>query len=321
MRDIRKNKIYGQEFVKINGILQFLYHSGTNNDNPVMLFIHGGPGVSESSYAYLMQEEWEKDYTVVHFDQRGTGKTLVENPNKYPSMDDILDDTKEIVEYIKRKYKKEKVVIVGYSWGSVVGTLFTQKYPDDILAYIGIGQVIDMMENERLLYKKLKYDFEKLGKKRYLRALKKIGEYPEKLYSKTMRSKYDKVERLQRKSAIADGKSLFMIISFFRSPLFRLKDLKSFILSRKSNEKLIEFLMKFNLYDYSFEYKVPIFYILGEKDWQVPSMIAKKYFKEIKAPQKGIYIIENAKHRPMFENKAAFDNALKDISSEIKGLN
>ncbi|MGL4761976.1 MAG: alpha/beta fold hydrolase [Sarcina sp.] len=321
MRDISKNKIYGQEYVNINGILQFLYHSGTSYDNPVMLFIHGGPGITESNYAYLMQEEWEKDYTIVHFDQRGSGKTLVENPENYPSMDDILNDTKEIVEYIKEKYKKDKVVIAGYSWGSIVGSLFIKKHPKDVLCYIGIGQVIDMMENERLLFKKLRYEFEKLGNRRNLRELKSIGEYPEKACSKTMRSKFDKVERLQRRSSLAGGKTLFMMKSFIKSPLFRLRDLKGFILSRKSNEKLVEFLMKFNLYDYSFNYEVPIFYILGENDWQVPTMISKKYFKEIQAPQKEIYIIKNAKHRPMFENKEEFDRVLKKINYAIKSKN
>ncbi|MGL5068530.1 MAG: alpha/beta fold hydrolase [Sarcina sp.] len=321
MRDISKNKIYGQEYVNINGILQFLYHSGTSYDNPVMLFIHGGPGITESNYAYLMQEEWEKDYTIVHFDQRGSGKTLVENPENYPSMDDILNDTKEIVEYIKEKYKKDKVVIAGYSWGSIVGSLFIKKHPKDVLCYIGIGQVIDMMENERLLFKKLRYEFEKLGNRRNLRELKSIGEYPEKACSKTMRSKFDKVERLQRRSSLAGGKTLFMMKSFIKSPLFRLRDLKGFILSRKSNEKLVEFLMKFNLYDYSFNYEVPIFYILGENDWQVPTMISKKYFKEIHASQKEIYIIKNAKHRPMFENKEEFDRVLKKISYVIKSKN
>lgn len=314
MRDIRKNEIYGQEYVKINGILQFLYHSGTNPNNPVMLFIHGGPGIAESNYAYLMQDEWEKYFTVVHFDQRGSGKTLALNPKEYPDIKKIVEDTKEIVEYIKKKYKKDKVVIAGYSWGSVVGTMYIKAYPDDILAYIGIGQVIDLMENERLLYKKLKYDFESKGQKKYLRALKKIGKYPEKLCLSSMKKKYDQVERLQRKSSISGEKSISMIWNFIRSPLFTFKDLKAFLLNGKANTELIDFLMKFNLYNYLLDYKVPVFFISGEKDWQVPTMLVKKYFKDITAPQKKLYIIKNAKHRPMFENKEEFDRVIKDIS-------
>ncbi|MGL5577390.1 MAG: alpha/beta fold hydrolase [Sarcina sp.] len=313
MRDITKNKIYGQEYVKINGILQFLYHSGTDSDNPVMLFIHGGPGIAESNYAYLMQEEWEKDFTVVHFDQRGSGKTLVMNPKAYPDIKSVVEDTKEIVEYIKKKYKKDKVVIAGYSWGSVVGTMYIKAYPEDVLAYIGIGQVVDLMENERLLYKKLKYDFEIMGKKRYLRALKKIGKYPEKCL-RSMKIKYDKVERLQRKSNFVSGKSISMMINFLKSPLFTFRDLKAFLLNGKVNADLVDFLMKFNLYNYLLDYKVPVFFISGENDWQVSTMLVKKYFKVITAPKKKLYIIKHAKHRPMFENKEEFNRAIKDIS-------
>ena len=321
MRDIRENEIYIEEYIKVNGIEQFLYHSGTSYDNPVMLFLHGGPGVTESHHAYKVQDNWEKLYTIVHYDQRGSGKTLVKNPSDYPTMDILLKDVYEIVIYLKKKYKKEKIIIAGYSFGSIIGSLFTKEYPNDVLCYIGIGQVINMMENERLLYKKLKFDFERHGQRRHLKTLKNIGEYPERMYTKAMKHKYEIVENLQRKSSLAGGKGLFMILSFLKSPLFRIWDLKSFILSRKSNEKLVEFLMSFDIYDYSKDYKVPIFYILGENDWQVPTMLGKKYFKEINTSIKELFIIEKAKHRPMIENKKSFDNALYNIKNTINEIN
>ncbi|MGL5765567.1 MAG: alpha/beta fold hydrolase [Sarcina sp.] len=306
-----------KEYKKINDIEQFLYHSGTSIENPVMLFIHGGPGVVESSHAYTMQKKWEEFFTVVHFDQRGSGKTLTKNPDSTPTMKLILEDVDMIIDYLRDKYNKEKIIIAGYSWGSVVGSIYAMNNEAKVLAYIGIGQVVDMMNNEKLLYKVLKNEFQKLGQKRYLKKLLSIGEYPEKVYSETMKYKYKVVESLQRKSKLAGGKNIFMALSFIKSPLFELRDLKSFLLSRKSNEKLMEFLINFNIYNYGTEFKMPVFLILGEEDWQVPSIIAKEYFKDIVAPSKELFIIEHAKHRPMIENKKGFELAISKIKEKL----
>lgn len=92
MRNEARKEIDIQEYVPINGIDQFLYHLGTRYENPVLLYLHGGPGSAESLIAYLFQEEWEKSFTVVHWDQRGAGKTLTKNPDGLPTIDLMLQD-------------------------------------------------------------------------------------------------------------------------------------------------------------------------------------------------------------------------------------
>jgi len=109
-----------EEYVPINGISQYLFHSGSSYDNPVMVFLHGGPGGPASLFAHAFQDRWEDLFTVVHWDQRGAGKTLTKNPKSYPTVALLIQDLLEIIEYLKRKYHKEKVVILGHSWGSVL---------------------------------------------------------------------------------------------------------------------------------------------------------------------------------------------------------
>ncbi|MMZ60162.1 hypothetical protein D1872_222370 [compost metagenome] len=75
-----------EEYVPINGIEQYLFHSGTNVDNPVLLYLHGGPGSVESLFTHLFQDQLEKIFTIVHWDQRGAGKTLIKNKDKYPTL-------------------------------------------------------------------------------------------------------------------------------------------------------------------------------------------------------------------------------------------
>lgn len=305
------------EYVKINGIEQFLYHSGTDYNNPVILFLHGGPGVVESNYAGFIQGEWEKDYTVVHFDQRGSGKTFIKNPKSYPTVELLISDIREIILYIKKVYNKEKIIILGYSFGSVLGSIYIKEYAQDVLFYIGVGQLVNMQTNERVLYKKLKNEFEKLGKKRLLKKLKSLGKYPEKFYTESMERKYIAMENLLRRSTIKSDKSWDLIVNFVRSPIFKISDLRARFFSNGSNKKLMEFLINFNLYNYGMQYDVPIVYILGECDWQVSTILAKKFFKDIQTDKKRLYIVKNAKHRPMIENKKEFDKIIASLKGDV----
>lgn len=315
MIKVSDKSVYLEEYIEINGIKQYLFHSSKNVDNPVMLFLHGGPGSVESIYAYIVQDKWEENYTVVHWDQRGSGKTLIKNPSKknYPIMEQLMLDLLEIVKYLKKVYNKKKIVIMGYSWGSVLGTDFVKKYPEEVEYYIGVGQVVDMFENEKLAYEKVKEEIKKSKHRRYLKVIKSFGEYPEKSYTKSMRAKLVKLNLMQQKYKLAVVINFSMIKNFLRSPIFKFSDIRAMIKGLKANEKLMEYLIKFNLNKQSYEYKVPVYYILGENDWQVPTILAKRYFNKIIAPHKKIYIIKNSGHRPMLEEKKLFEDALLDI--------
>jgi pimeloyl-ACP methyl ester carboxylesterase len=167
-----------QEYVPINGINQFLYHLGTNSENPVLLYLHGGPGSAESLFTHIYQDKWTKVFTVVHWDQRGAGKTLTKNPDQYPTIELMLQDLYEVVQYLKKKYHKQKIVLLGHSWGSVLGSDFIQKHPEDIAYYIGTGQVINMLENEQVGYNRVKELINQYGDKKSLKRLESIGAYP-----------------------------------------------------------------------------------------------------------------------------------------------
>lgn len=200
---MKKNKNYIAEYVNINGIDQFLLHyNNMNSELPVLLFIHGGPGMSESTFSYAFQEGISDLYTVVHWDQRGSGKTLSKNKNIYPTIEELLDDLIQVVKYLKTKYLKEKIVILGHSFGSVLGSLYVLKHPEDVLYYIGAGQVISITENEKIGYEKLKELIVKTGNEKDLQKLRKIGDYPENNYNKPMIKKIQTIRILQGKYKI-----------------------------------------------------------------------------------------------------------------------
>lgn len=305
-----------EEYVSINGINQYLFHSGTKYDNPVMVFLHGGPGSAESLFAHIFQEKWEEIFTVVHWDQRGTGKTLTKNPDKYPTIDLMLKDLFEIIQYLKGKYKKQKVIILGHSWGSVLGSTFIKRYPEEVAYYIGVGQVVSMLENERVGYEKVKEMILQASDKKSLKKLEDIGDYPGDKFDNKAMKKCGKIRGLQGKYNLAAKVDFSMVKGIFRSPIFKLSDIPAMIKGLRANEKIIDFLGAFDLMSESAEYKVPIYYILGGNDWQTPYVIAQKYFETINAPYKKFYLIPNAGHMTMLDQPKLFFDVLLEIDKK-----
>ncbi|GKU24919.1 alpha/beta fold hydrolase [Clostridium folliculivorans] len=318
MRKKLNKLIYVEEYVYINGIEQFLFHNGISYDNPVMLYLHGGPGSAESLFTEGFQRKWEDLYTVIHWDQRGAGKTLTKNPDKYPTIDLLLKDLYDIVHYLKKKYNKNKVILLGHSWGSVLGSTFIKKYPEEISYYIGVGQVVSMLDNERVGYEKVK---ELILKKNDIKSLKKleaIGEYPDKEYSEEWLKKCLKLRKLQEKYRLAASMNLSISLIAFKSPIFKLSDIIALMKAFKSNGKLVEFLVNFNLKLESNKYEIPVFYIMGGNDWQTPYSEAEEYFNKIEAPFKKYYLIPNAGHMTMLDQPDLFFEALQEITENRK---
>lgn len=312
---MKKQNDYFSEYIKINGIEQYLLHHTISAELPVLLFLHGGPGMAESAFAYAFQKELSSFFNIVHWDQRGAGKTLskAKTNSNYPSCEELIDDLFQIVIYLKKKYNKDKIIILGHSWGSVLGTLFVLKYPQEVLYYIGAGQVIDIVENEKIGYEKVKELIIKAGNKKDLDSLEKIGVYPEKNYEKPMIKKLQRVRILQGKYKV--GMNFIPIIkTLIKSPIFRLSDITSLFKGMNNNKKLWDFLFSHSLYEESRDYEIPVFYILGDRDFQAPHTIASGYFDLINAPNKKMFIIKEAGHFMMLDQPKLFTNALADIS-------
>lgn len=312
MGKIEKKLIDIQEYAPINGIDQFLYHLGTSYDNPVLLYLHGGPGSAESLFAHVFQDKWEELFTVVHWDQRGAGKTLSKNPDQYPTMELMLEDLREVIQYLKKKYHKQKIVLLGHSWGSVLGSVYIQNHPEDVAYYIGTGQVINMTENEQVGYNRVKGLIIKANDHKSLKKLEAIGEYPgsKVSFDKQFLKKCDKVRRLQSKYKLSSDSFLSIFNIVRKSPIFQLPDFFAFLKIYKANQGVYSFFSDFNLWSESKEYGVPVYYILGEEDWQAPYVIAQRYFSEILAPRKNIYLIPNARHMAMVDQPDRFYRTL-----------
>ena len=316
---MRKTINYEEEYVIINGVEHYLLHYKTEQEAPVFIFIHGGPGQSEAMMAYIVEEYASRNYNIVYYDQRGAGKTYLRNKKARPNTEILKKDLLGIVLYVKKAYQKDKVGIIGHSWGSVLGSMFALDHPEHLSCYIGCGQVINLIENERVGYNKLKAAIEQSGNQGDKKKLEKIGEYPVvDTFDMNVMRKMGKVRNLQGKYHLAATFDKSMIRMFMNSPIMGIKDIFPFIASMMVNMQVMKELMSFDLRGKGVEYQVPVYYVLGENDQQTPIELSMTYFNEIIAPDKKLYLIKNAGHAAMIDNPDDYRKAVYEIADGLQ---
>lgn len=306
-----------KEYRNINGVMQFLYHRSENIKNPVILYLHGGPGEPAIPSCYLFQRPWEARYTVVHWDQRLCGKTLQANASDLCSLKEtitvsqLIADTREIINYLRQKYHQDKIILLGHSWGSILGSLVIREMPELISAYIGVGQVVSMRRNEEVGYQKALQSARVAGSEKDVADLKALQPYPPQEFSEAMLSSMMTVRRIQRKYRLASPISVKMLWQTVMTPDYSLKDLKTCFSDTLSlNKTLLKEMMDFDLEALNSEVQVPVGFILGDHDWQTPYPLAQEYFKTLIAPRKKLILIPDAGHSTMIDQPQLFWKAL-----------
>jgi pimeloyl-ACP methyl ester carboxylesterase len=316
------------ETVEIGGIQQVLYFRGQNVDNPVILFLHGGPGSPARMILHHFQYEWENDFTVVHWDQRQAGKTYVLNDPeaiiKTLSYERMLKDAHEVTQYIKQKMNKEQIIVLGSSWGSMLGSGLVQRYPQDYCAYIGVGQMVSIRENEQMGYEKVLEAAHAAGNQKDIAALEAFAPYPPlRDYDEGFNRLLADMRQYQTKYKLADGMSIKALLQLFTTPYYTLAELMGCVSEKAmlhDQHPIYRDLYRGNgIRDFGDVYQIPVYYIMGENDFQTPYPLAKEFFGQISASDKMFYSIPNAGHVPMIDNKTEFNRVLlKDILPRIR---
>src|SRR5580765_8506762 len=170
------------KYVEVGGIEQWITIRGEDRHNPVLLFLHGGPGDATNPWGYAGFRSWLKKFTVVQWDQRGAGRTLGKNgPSLGPTItvDRMVRDGIELTELLRTTLKQDKVILVGHSWGSILGVLMVKARPDLFRAFVGTGQVaVDQSKGYAVAYTELLAAAERRGEQRAVRELKEVGPPP-----------------------------------------------------------------------------------------------------------------------------------------------
>lgn len=286
---------------RIGGAEQWLSVRGKDRDNPLLLFVHGGPASPMMPVAWTFQYPWEEYFTVVQWDQRGAGKSYRSNdPVKTAEtirVQRYIDDTIEVIELLRERYGKRKVVLVGHSWGTIVALGAAIKRPDLVHAYVGIGQVINGNENERVGFEFALAQAKREGNDEALSELAGIAPYPG---GQPIRRERIGIQRkwAQHYGGLAAYRSDFAW--YFNvpklSPLYDEEDRRA--IDKGSMITLDRVLAEWDDIDYDRVTRVsfPVIMFMGRHDYSTPSEPTARWLEKLDAPVKHGVWFENSSH-------------------------
>ncbi len=292
--------------VKIGGVDQWLFVRGQDRDNPIILFIHGGPASPSAPTMWMYQRPIEEYFTVVNYDQRASGKSYLEaDPDAVRGslhIDQYVNDAIDIAQYVSKKYGKKKVILAGHSWGTIVGMKAALARPDLFYAYVGIGQAINVRENERISFEFGLAQARKEGNQAAVKEMEAIAPYPG---TQPITRERIIIARkwAQHYGGLAAYRSDFGY--YFNAPLLSPEyDQKAAAAIDQGNMLTLgAVLPEFLEVDLKpvVKFPIPVIMFMGRHDYTTPSQPTEEWLKKVDAPyKKGIWF-EHSSHLVQFE--------------------
>jgi pimeloyl-ACP methyl ester carboxylesterase len=300
-RIVAPNGVQDTYKASIGGIDQWINVRGQDKSNPMILFVHGGPASPSMPTTWQWQRPVEEYFTVAHYDQRGVGKTLrandVDKVAETIHIDRFVDDAIEVAEHLRAKYRQDKLILVGHSWGTIVATRAALKRPELFHAYVGIGQVANVRENERISYEFGVEQARQHNNDEALKELAAIAPYPgDQPITRERINAARKWPQYYGGLSAYKSDSKYYYSGPILSPEYDQSDWKA--INEGSLLTLGRVLQEWSDVDFFKvkEFPIPIVQFLGRHDYTTPTAPVVKWMAQLKAPSKQSVWFERSAH-------------------------
>ena len=296
-------RIDTNETIKIGGIKQVISIKAKDATKPILLYLHGAGGNSSSviSRADKLTAKLQKHFVVILWDQRDYGKTFELNKSPQPiTFKVMLDDTKEVVNYLLKRFGRKKLYLVGHSMGSALGIHIAQKYPEFISALVAISPPVNGLESQKLAIENLKKHFQKLNNQKAVKELSTI-----KLPTKD----FEMLFTQYKWQTEFDGEKV--TDEQWQEARPKLKQ------ALETSGALYDEIYQMNFFRQFPSLNCPVYFLTGRKDFSTNSILTEKFYKRVKAPKKRLFWFEKSAHNlPDSEPDLMQEIILKKILAE-----
>jgi len=300
--------------VEIGGHDLAMMIRGRRSDNPVLLFLAGGPGGSELGAMRRHLEALERDFVVVTWDQRGSGKSYgALDPASTLTLEQAVDDAIEVSDYLRTRFGQERIYLVGQSWGSILGVLAVKRRPDLYRAFVGTGQMVSPRETDRVFYRDTLAWARKTGNDELVATLTGIGPPPyERMLDYEPALSYEHEVYPYDHGSNSEGEGGFsenLIVEEY-TLLEQVHNLGAFL---DTFSVLYPQLQEIDFRRDVAALDVPIYLVQGRHEPRGRAGPAKQWFARLQAPRKKMVVLDTSGHRPPFEQPGRFTRVMTEI--------
>jgi pimeloyl-ACP methyl ester carboxylesterase len=311
-------------FVNINGMQQGMIIKSKDSTHPVLLYLHGG--LPDYFLTQKYPTHLEDYFTVVWWERRGSGLSFnADISQKEITLEQLLSDTKEVSNYLRKRFAKEKIYLMGRSGGTFIGLQAAARTPELYHAYIAVAQMTDQLKSERLAYEYMLAQFKMKGDKKMIRKLESA---PVTIAGGTPNAYLAVRDKAMHSLGIGTTHDMNSIITGMFLPSLTCRE---YTLTEKVNlwrakarsgvSVLWDTMLVTDISKKVTEINIPIYFFHGIYDYTVSYPLAKKYFEQIKAPLKGFYTFNNSAHSPIFEEPLLVKEIIeKDVLHNTNSL-
>ena len=303
-------RIEEASFLTIGGIEQWVTIRGDDRRHPVLLLLHGGPGDVQSPLV-ATYAPYEKDFVLVQWDERGSGRTFAKNGAAGVSREKLIADGIDLAEQLRKRFPQAPLIVFGHSWGTIVATGMVQQRPELFAAYVGTGQVASWAGAVQFQFDFLKERYKETGNAAGLAALEAIGTPDPKNVSQYFGfSRPIRQHMNPSDTAWLTGlKDRYTANGVTEEAMQAIGDG-----SMASGSALIGASVEGELATSATTFKLPYYVIQGRHDLFTPTPLAEAYFSKVSAPKKRLIIIEDAGHFALSTHQAEMIAALKAVT-------
>lgn len=288
--------------LNVNGDVQYLLVRGVDRKQPVMLFVHGGPGMPAMFLAHDFQRDLEKKFVVVHWDQRASGKSFKRTADQAQlSTSLLLSDMDVVVDYLRASLGAHRLWIVGHSHGSYLGALYARRHPEKVCAFVGTGQVADESRSGRV----------RAIQEEFLRSrLDGLGLDPDTVIND---SNLEELLFLTGSELYGETSYSPLLTSGLMAPEYSVFDALNIARGSSLSSRSMVYDMPRDLLTSEWQFDVPVAMIMGRHDMVTPTQLSREYYDRIEAPMKAWHIFDETSHFPHFEQPHKFAEALVEL--------
>lgn len=301
------------EQIEIGGIPQSILIQSENPMNPVLFFVHGGPsmpvpGVCCRGADYVLittTKQLVKHFTVVYWDQRGTGKSYAKHMNKETMhVQQFVEDAEEVTDYLRKRFSQTKIHLAGHSWGTVIALKLASLRPDKFLSYTAFSQIVSWVENDKLCRAWLLDEAKKTNNQRMLKELINAGEPPYtegfKQWS-VLRKWLIKNNSMFHDAGDKSSASMMRAMKIMlKSPDYSILDIYHSLYSGFKLAYSERMLQDLNTFNYEIDIpklEIPVMLIHGSQEKHVMPELVVRYYDKLDAPQgKKLFWSEKSSH-------------------------